>query len=64
MGMNQSRQCYRCKAIVGWNAGLCTYCKYREGNDSLQSEEDYSERKFWRLWPSSNLSSDVRRGGC
>ena len=54
MGMNQSRRCYRCKAIVGWNTNLCGHCEYREGNNQSLSENDSGKRKFslWHIWPS------------
>ena len=34
MGMNLSRRCFRCKAVLGWDATNCAYCRYREGNDT------------------------------
>lgn len=52
MGMSQSRRCYQCKSIVGWNANLCSHCEYRQGNEELHSRDDHSEPKFslWRMW--------------
>ncbi len=54
MGMGQSRRCYQCKAIVGWNANLCGHCEYREGRTRPRSKDDHLEQKIslWRMWPS------------
>ena len=34
MGISLSRRCFRCKAVIGWDAKHCAYCQYREGNDN------------------------------
>jgi len=34
MGSSLSWRCFRCKAAIGWDAKLCSYCKYREGEDN------------------------------
>src|SRR3989442_1483130 len=36
MGSSLSWRCFRCKAVNGWDANLCMYCEYREGNDKEQ----------------------------
>jgi hypothetical protein len=33
MGFSLSRRCYRCIAVVGWNANLCSYCQFRSSNE-------------------------------
>lgn len=34
MGIFLSRRRYRCKALVGWNANLCSYCRSRSGKEA------------------------------
>ena len=34
MGISLSRRCFRCKAVIGWDAKLCAYCQHREGNEN------------------------------